>query len=184
MFRYLRRSLNATSNWPGFTRVGKSVYRRLSMRPSNHTGHIHTGTSHRILVEMQRPEHHAESGRDLLRRSAIHHSARVRLVSVAPGQCNMYNNASYRRFNVSGTTSFSFFARWIHGANGTSNQCLDRSNHQSDRTGAGSRWSCLHRLQSDGSSPPASGIMNTRSITRISIVRSNPSVCRWDAGSR
>jgi hypothetical protein len=25
-----------------------------------------------------------------------------------PGQCNMYNNASYRRFNVSGTTSFSF----------------------------------------------------------------------------
>ena len=27
-----------------------------------------------------------------------------------PGQCNMYNNASYRRFNVSGTTSFSFSA--------------------------------------------------------------------------
>ena len=25
-----------------------------------------------------------------------------------PGQCNMYNNASYRQFNVSGTTSFSF----------------------------------------------------------------------------
>src|SRR5207237_10579669 len=25
-----------------------------------------------------------------------------------PGQCNMYNNASYRRFNVSGTTSFTF----------------------------------------------------------------------------
>ena len=27
-----------------------------------------------------------------------------------PGQCNMYNNASYRRFNVSGTTSFTFSA--------------------------------------------------------------------------
>ena len=25
-----------------------------------------------------------------------------------PGECNMYNNASYRRFNVSGTTSFTF----------------------------------------------------------------------------
>src|SRR5204862_6463945 len=25
-----------------------------------------------------------------------------------PGQCNMYNNASYRQFSVSGTTSFSF----------------------------------------------------------------------------
>ena len=27
-----------------------------------------------------------------------------------PGQCNMYNNASYRRFNVNGTTSFNFSA--------------------------------------------------------------------------
>jgi hypothetical protein len=25
-----------------------------------------------------------------------------------PGQCNMYNNVSYRKYNVSGTTSFSF----------------------------------------------------------------------------
>ncbi len=25
-----------------------------------------------------------------------------------PGECNMYNNASYRRFNVTGTTSFTF----------------------------------------------------------------------------
>ena len=27
-----------------------------------------------------------------------------------PGQCNMYNNASYRQFNVTGTTSFTFAA--------------------------------------------------------------------------
>ncbi len=27
-----------------------------------------------------------------------------------PGQCNMYNNASYRRFNVTGTTNFTFTA--------------------------------------------------------------------------
>src|SRR4029077_4703188 len=25
-----------------------------------------------------------------------------------PGQCNSYNNASYRRFNVTGTTDFTF----------------------------------------------------------------------------
>ena len=25
-----------------------------------------------------------------------------------PGECNMYNNASYRRYNVTGTTSFTF----------------------------------------------------------------------------
>ena len=28
--------------------------------------------------------------------------------SLIPGQCNMYNNASYRRFDVAGTTSFTF----------------------------------------------------------------------------
>src|SRR5207302_1381136 len=27
-----------------------------------------------------------------------------------PGQCNMYNNASYHQFNVAGTTSFTFAA--------------------------------------------------------------------------
>ena len=27
-----------------------------------------------------------------------------------PGECNMYNNASYRRYNVTGTTSFTFSA--------------------------------------------------------------------------
>ena len=42
----------------------------------------------------------------------------------------------------------------------------------------------LSCLQSDRSRPPASGITNTRSITRISIARSNPSVCLWDAESR
>jgi expansin (peptidoglycan-binding protein) len=73
-----------------------------------HTGHVHTGTSHRILVE----------GSDLnttLNQGATYY-AEVQYISsdeyawcqTHPGQCNMYNNASYRRFNVSGTTSFTF----------------------------------------------------------------------------
>jgi Tol biopolymer transport system component len=73
-----------------------------------HTGHTHTGTSHRILVE----------GSDLnttLNPGATYY-AEVQYISsdeyawcqTHPGQCNMYNNASYRRFNVSGTTSFTF----------------------------------------------------------------------------
>ena len=75
---------------------------------SNHTGHIHTGTSHRILVE----------GSDLnttLNPGATYY-AEVQYISsdeyawcqTHPGQCNMYNNASYRQYNVSGTTSFTF----------------------------------------------------------------------------
>src|ERR1700730_5234936 len=75
---------------------------------NNHSGHVHTGTSHRILVE----------GSDLdttLNPNATYY-AEVQYISsdeyaccqTHPGQCNMYNNASYRRYNVSGTTSFTF----------------------------------------------------------------------------
>ena len=75
---------------------------------NNHTGHTHTGTSHRILVE----------GSDLnttLNPGATYY-AEVQYISsdeyawcqAHPGQCNMYNNASYRQYNVSGTTSFTF----------------------------------------------------------------------------
>ncbi len=75
---------------------------------NNHNGHAHTGTSHRILVE----------GSDLnttLNPGATYY-AEVQYISsdeyawcqTHPGQCNMYNNASYRRYNVSGTTSFFF----------------------------------------------------------------------------
>ncbi len=75
---------------------------------NNHAGHIHTGTSHRILVE----------GSDLnttLNPGATYY-AEVQYISsdeytwcqTHPGECNMYNNASYRRYNVSGTTSFTF----------------------------------------------------------------------------
>ena len=74
----------------------------------DHSGHTHTGTSHRILVE----------GSDLnttLNQGATYY-AEVQYISsheynwcqTHPGQCNMYNNSSYRRFNVSGTTSFTF----------------------------------------------------------------------------
>ena len=44
-----------------------------------------------------------------------------------PGECNMYNNVSYRRFNVSGTTSFTLFDGGLHGANDPCDQCLDWS---------------------------------------------------------
>ncbi|MEY2490841.1 MAG: hypothetical protein QOC70_2783 [Verrucomicrobiota bacterium] len=74
----------------------------------DHTGHVHTGTSHRILVE----------GSDLnttLNPGATYY-AEVQYISPDeyawcqghPGQCNMYNNASYRRYNVSGVAAFTF----------------------------------------------------------------------------
>jgi hypothetical protein len=75
---------------------------------NDHTSHTHTGTSHRILVE----------GSDLnttLNPGATYY-AEVQYISsdeyawcqTHPGQCNMYNNASYRQYTVTGTTSFVF----------------------------------------------------------------------------
>ena len=44
-----------------------------------------------------------------------------------PGQCNMYNNASYQRYNVSGgPTTFTFSAVWPHSARAASDHGLDR----------------------------------------------------------
>jgi hypothetical protein len=79
-------------------------------RPENHTGHVHTGTSHLLLVE-------ANDLNTTLNPGATYY-AEVQYLSpheyawcqTHPGQCNMYNNASYRQFNVTGTTSFTFAA--------------------------------------------------------------------------
>jgi hypothetical protein len=70
-----------------------------------HGGHTHTGASHRLLVEIN----------DLLPNNnpgAIYY-AEAQYVTphefvwcqAHPGQCNMYNNASYRRFIVNGNAS-------------------------------------------------------------------------------
>jgi Dockerin type I domain len=75
---------------------------------NDHTGHTHTGTSHRILV----------NGTDLdttMNPGATYY-AEIQLVTphesawcqAHPGQCNMFNNASHRQFSVAGTTSFTF----------------------------------------------------------------------------
>ena len=75
---------------------------------NDHSGHSHTGTSHRILVE----------GSDLntsMNPGATYY-VEVQYISpheyvwcqAHPGECNMYNNASYHQFTVNGTTSFTF----------------------------------------------------------------------------
>ena len=80
-----------------------------SATPNNsHTGHAHAGPTHRILTEIsdlstaQNPgaTYYAE-GQYVTPHEYAHCQAN-------PGQCNMYNNVSYRRYNVTGTTSFSF----------------------------------------------------------------------------
>jgi hypothetical protein len=76
---------------------------------NNHGGHNHTGTSHRVRV--------ATSDLDPTQNPGATYFAEAQYVTPHeyswcqshPAECNMYNNASYRRFNVSGgPTNFNF----------------------------------------------------------------------------
>ena len=83
-----------------------------SATPNNlHGTHSHNGTSHRILTEIsdlstaQNPgaTYYAE-GQYITPHEYVHCQAN-------PGQCNQYNNVSYRQYNVNGTGSpFTFSA--------------------------------------------------------------------------
>jgi hypothetical protein len=76
--------------------------------PNDHTGHNHTGTSHRVTV--------ARSDLDTTQNLGATYFAEGQYVTpheyawcqANPGQCNMYNNVSYRQFSVSGTANFTF----------------------------------------------------------------------------
>ena len=78
--------------------------------PDDHAGHAHSGVTHRILAEA--------SDLDTMQNPGATYYAEVQCISphefawcqAHAGECNMYNNVSFRRFNVFGTTSFSFVA--------------------------------------------------------------------------
>ena len=72
---------------------------------ANHSGHVHTDTTHRLLVEAN----------DLTVPLSFYFAEAQYITpqeyawcEAHPGECNMYNNVSYRQFTVSGTTSFTF----------------------------------------------------------------------------
>jgi len=77
-------------------------------RPDNHAGHVHTGTSHRILVNATDLNTTLNPGATYFAEVQYDSPHEYAWCQAHPGQCNMYNNASYRRYNVSGTTSFTF----------------------------------------------------------------------------
>jgi hypothetical protein len=75
---------------------------------ANHTGHIHTGTSHRLLVNASDLNTTMNPGATYYAEAQYDSPDEYAWCQAHAGQCNMYNNASYRRYSVSGTTSFSF----------------------------------------------------------------------------
>ena len=80
----------------------------------DHTGHNDSSTAptHRALVEISdlNTTMNLNPGATYYGEAQYITPHEYAWCSAHPGDCNMYNNVSYRQFNVSGTTSFSFTA--------------------------------------------------------------------------
>ena len=76
--------------------------------PRNHSGHTHTGTSHRVLVAVSDLDTTQNAGATYFGEGQYVNPHEYVWCQAHPGQCNMYNNVSYRQFSVSGTTFFTF----------------------------------------------------------------------------
>ena len=79
--------------------------------PSNaddHSGHNHDGVSHRILVEVDDLNTTLNQGASYFAEAQYVTPHEYTWCQTHPTECNMYNNASYRKYIVSGTTNFAF----------------------------------------------------------------------------
>lgn len=81
-----------------------------SATPSNsHSGHSHNGTTHRILTPIEDLATNQNPGATYYAEAQYVTPHEYQWCQSNPTQCNMYNNVSYRRYNVTGNGSpFSF----------------------------------------------------------------------------
>jgi hypothetical protein len=75
---------------------------------NNHTGHSHDGVSHRVRVEVDDLNQNLNPGATYFAEAQYVTPHEYTWCQAHPGECNMYNNVSYRQYSVSGTTSFTF----------------------------------------------------------------------------
>ena len=81
--------------------------------PSNandHSGHVHDGVSHRILVETSDVMPSGNPGASYFGEAAYISPHEYTWCVSHPGECNMFNNFSYRQFLVSGGPTFFNFS--------------------------------------------------------------------------
>ena len=75
---------------------------------NEHGGHNHDGVSHRILVEVDDLNTTLNQGASYFAEAQYVTPHEYTWCQTHPTECNMYNNASYRKYIVSGTTNFAF----------------------------------------------------------------------------
>jgi hypothetical protein len=81
--------------------------------PSNandHSGHVHNGVSHRILVETSDLSPGSNPGATYFGEAAYLSPHEYTWCVSNPGECNMFNNYSYRQFSVTGGPTFFNFS--------------------------------------------------------------------------
>ena len=76
---------------------------------NDHNGHNHDGVSHRILVNMTDLVPAQNSGATYYGEAAYISPHEYTWCQAHPGQCNMFNNFSYKKFTVSGGPTNFFF---------------------------------------------------------------------------
>ena len=76
--------------------------------PNDHSGHVHNGVSHRIIVEVNDLNTTLNPGATYFAEAAYITPHEYVWCQAHPGQCNMFNNASYRKYTVTGITNFTF----------------------------------------------------------------------------
>ena len=73
--------------------------------PNSHTGHTHTGPSHRMLVEINDLNTTLNPGATYYVEAQYITPHEYVWCQAHPTECNMYNNVSHRKYTVSGTGS-------------------------------------------------------------------------------
>ena len=77
---------------------------------NNHSGHAHDGVAHRVRVDIDDLNQTLNQGATYFAEAQYVTPHEYAWCHDHPGQCNMYNNVSYRQFTVTGTTNFTFSA--------------------------------------------------------------------------
>ena len=105
-------SLNGTANLGSRAWINPftGVYPRgdTGTSPNLHTGHSHTGPLHRMLTAISDLSTTQNPGATYYAEAQYVTPHEYAWCQANPGQCNQYNNASYRQYSVTGTTTFSF----------------------------------------------------------------------------
>jgi len=101
--------LNASQNNLGSRAWTNPFTGAFSSGSLDHTGHVHTGTSHRVTIAVSDLDPSQNADATYFAEAAYISPTEYTWCQEHPGECNMYNNVSHRQYAVSGDPpNFSF----------------------------------------------------------------------------